>query len=192
MHHWNHLTGWRPLDSSGLCEVRERAGTSNVSTAINCVGEQFWQTVNRYTIVWGELIDGFEVEVIVVQLWAAPANQIGWRRTGRHSSQPDNRPIDSEHRWSWPGAQSKAGNLKCAIHERQKDLSVTPPHCGPGRPILAPYLPSSSSSDGWEKEGTRRGTAPWHTESKLFSMKAEGDAKEEDPPFFLPLLLLET
>lgn len=47
--------------------IRRAAGISSISTAINCLREQFWQTVNRWIVVCGELIDGFKVEVIVAQ-----------------------------------------------------------------------------------------------------------------------------
>ena len=75
--------------------MQQRAGINNISVGNNCDREQFSQTVNGCIIMYWELIDGFEVKVIVAQFWA---NQIGCQRVGHGSRQPDNRPIDSNHR----------------------------------------------------------------------------------------------
>lgn len=60
MCHCSRSTTCGPLKifTTLLC-AREQV-LAALTLGINCVREQFWQTVNGYIIVCGELIDGFE------------------------------------------------------------------------------------------------------------------------------------
>lgn len=134
--------------------------------------------MNGYIVVCGELIDGFEVEVIVAQFWAATLTKWVGRELGtvpdRHTTDqltPATGEAGLGHR-----ARLETSNVPFISHKKTS-ASL---HCTVSVDVLVKPIWAGEK----EGRGKRGRTALLQTESKLFTMKAEGDAEEEDP-FFL-------